>query len=221
MISNTAIDDWHASAWDLVVRLGDTDGSAAHQHLRRLIRGAPVQRALADAVHALCSVHGRYPGMIDDALHRLSQPGSRDWLAAAAEGFAAERAYLAQLTAAVGPLPSTPGHAESEAALAGERRALEMLSRSDRAGCATGAIAALLNDWTAIRRVLDVAAARFGVTVVASTLPSTRETEAITASLGNTPASERAIAFGAEQFYAQHRGLWSLLEARASARGDI
>ena len=32
-------------------------------------------------------------------------PAARDWLEAAADGFAAERAYLARLTAAAGPLP--------------------------------------------------------------------------------------------------------------------
>ncbi|MEX6641314.1 hypothetical protein V2A36_33310, partial [Pseudomonas aeruginosa] len=80
-----------------------------------------------------------------------------------ASGFADERTYLAHLTAAVGPLPSTPGQAESESALVGERHALEMLARSERRGCATGAVAALLYDWRAIRRVLDVAAERFGV----------------------------------------------------------
>jgi hypothetical protein len=36
--------------------------------------------------------------------------------------------------------------------------------------------------------------------------------------LAGTPATERAITFGAQQLLAQHRGLWSLLDARASAR---
>lgn len=221
MVSITATQDWHAGAWDLVVRLGDADGSATHPHLLRLVTGAPAQRNLSDAVHALCAVHGRYPGMVDDALDRGAQSDSVSWLEAVSDGFAAERAYLAHLTSAVGPLPSTPGQAETEAALAGERHALEMLTRSDRAGCATGAVAALLYDWTAIRRVLDIAATRFGVAIVRHALPPIADTATIVASLGDSPACERAIAFGAQQFYAQHRGLWSLLEARASARGDI
>ncbi|MGL1227216.1 DUF6975 family protein, partial [Vibrio parahaemolyticus] len=36
------------------------------------------------------------------------------WLAVATQAFGVERAYLARLTAAVGPLPSTPGQAESD-----------------------------------------------------------------------------------------------------------
>jgi hypothetical protein len=32
--------------------------------------------------------------------------------------------------------------------------------------------------------------------------------------------SDRALAFGGEQLLLQHRGLFDLLEARASARGD-
>lgn len=221
MVSNTAINGWHATAWDLVVRLGDADGSASHPHLTRLVSGTADQRMLGDAVHALCSVHGRHPGMIEDALYRRTQADAHDWLEVAATGFATERAYLAQLTSAAGPMPSTPGHAESEAALAGGRHALEMLARSDRTGCATGAVAGLLHDWVAIRRVLDAAAARFGIRVIRDAMPPTQETATIVAALGDSPGCERAISFGAQQLYAQHRGLWSLLEARASARGDI
>ncbi|HXH17091.1 MAG TPA: hypothetical protein VNJ10_13270 [Sphingomonas sp.] len=159
--------------------------------------------------------------MIAEVLAHNAQPDARDWLASTAPGFVAERTYLAYLTAAVGPLPSTPGQAESEAALIGERHALDMLARSERIGCATGAAAALVYDWTAIRRVLDIAAERFGVTVPASTLPPEPDTAAAIATLGATPRCERAILFGAQQLFAQHRGLWSLLEARASARGDL
>lgn len=221
MISTIATSNWQANAWDLVVRLSESDGSAAHPHLLRLIRGAPAQRNLSDAVHALCAVHGHQPGMAEEARDHRSQAEALAWLEVAADGFVAERAYLAQLTAAVGPLPSTPGQAESEAALAGQRHALEMLARSDRAGCATGAVAALLHDWSAIRLVLDAAAMRFGVDVAPSLFPPAEESATIVAALGDSPARERAIAFGAQQLYAQHRGLLDLLEARASARGDI
>ena len=203
-----------AGAWDVVVRLGDTDGSAVHPHLRRLLGPGPPQRCLSDAVHALCDVHGRHPGMIDDALLHGVQPGSLLWLEAAAIGFAVERRYLAELTAAVGPLPSTPGQAMAETALAGVRHALSILAESQRAGCASGAVAALLQDWPAIRLVLDIAALRFGVTVPAAALPALDGGVA-------APGTDRAIGFGAQQLFAQHRGLWSLLEARAGARGDI
>jgi hypothetical protein len=36
----------------------------------------------------------------------------------------------------------------------------------------------------------------------------------------DTPASERALAFGGEQLLLQHRAFFDLLEARAAARGD-
>ena len=42
---------------------------------------------------------------------------ARDWLAHASEAFERERLYLVRLTSAVGPLPSTPGAAETEASL--------------------------------------------------------------------------------------------------------
>jgi hypothetical protein len=221
MISQTAPNGLPANAWDLVVRLGDADGSAAHPHLLRLVRGAPVQRNLSDAIHAICAVHGDHPGMVEEALNRLAQPAGHDWLVAVTDGFTAERAYLSRLLAAVGPLPSTPGQSETASALVGERHTLEMLARSDRAGCATGAVAALLHDWVPIRRVLDVAAMRFGIDVVRPSFPAEPDTARIVATLGAPPSGERAVTFGAQQLFAQHRGLWSLLEARASARDDL
>ena len=221
MISHGVSQVGSPSAWDALVRLSDADGSVTHPQLGRLTAGGAGQRNLSDAIHAVCSVHGHHPGLIADVLARGIQPDAGDWLARAAAGFADERAYLARLTAAVGPLPSTPGQAESEAALVGERHALEMLARSERTGCATGAAAALVQDWTAIRRVLDVAAERFGVEIPLSTFPPEPETAAAIAKLGAAPGCERAILFGAQQLFAQHRGLWALLEARSSARGDL
>jgi hypothetical protein len=37
----------------------------------------------------------------------------------------------------------------------------------------------------------------------------------------DTPASQRALAFGGEQLLLQHRALFDLLEARADAREDL
>ena len=221
MVSHAALQIGTSNAWDALVRLGEADGSAAHPHMRRLVLGTPVQRTLSDAIHALCAIHGDHPGMIADVLTQAEHPPATEWLAAAAVGFAEERAYLAQLTAAVGPLPSTPGQALTETALVNERHALEMLARSERRGCATGAAAALVYDWTAIRRVLDAAAERFSVAVPATGFPHESVTAATIAELGAAPGCDRAILFGAQQLFAQHRGLWSLLEARASARGDL
>ncbi|WP_267380986.1 MULTISPECIES: hypothetical protein [unclassified Sphingomonas] len=218
MNSDTATSARQANAWDLVLRLAETDGVANHAHVRALLDGRVEQRDLADAVHGLCVVHGRYPGMIDAALNRGAQRAAHDWLEAASRAFANERAYLTRLTAAVGPLPSTPGQAVAEGAFAAQRHALEMLAGSDRGGCATGAVAALMLDWHATRRVLDRAAERFGETPPAERLPDDAETAMVIAGLGDTPACERAIVFGAQQLFAQHRGFWDLLDARCSAR---
>jgi hypothetical protein len=201
--------------WTVLARLVEADGSAGQPHRRKLLGGPPSLRDLADLLHALCAVHGRQPGMADAALDHAAQPDAAEWLTAVAEGFLAERGYLAQLVAAAGPLPSTPGQAETEAALVGQRHALDMLARSDRAGCATGAVAALVLDWPAIRAVLDVAADRFGVARQPFHLPI----DGVDALFAGGPGPARAMRFGADQMLAQMRGLWHLLEARAAARG--
>ncbi len=50
------------------------DGCARHPHLSSLLEAAGPQcgRDLADAVHLLCSLHGRYPGLIEIALQRCT-----------------------------------------------------------------------------------------------------------------------------------------------------
>ena len=207
--------------WGLIAALADADGSARHPLPARLAARDAPPRDLSDAVHALCWLHGRQPGVIDHAATINAQPLAQDWLIEAAAGFAAERAYLATLTAAAGHQPSTPGQAESEAAVLGQRHALDMLAQSERAGCATGAAIALVIDWAAIRIPLDAAAARFGVTPPGFELPMNAEIETVVLSLGQSPGIERAMAFGAQQLLAQHRGLWNLLEARASARDEL
>lgn len=193
-------------------RLLMADGTAAHAFPARLAAPRAAARDLGDAVHALCAVHGRHPDLLAIVAESSREPAERDWLRAAAVGFAAERATLAQLVSAAGPLPSTPGQALTETALNAERHALEMLARSERTGVALGAAAALVGDWQAIRAVLVRAGDRFGVE-----LPIAEALDA-DALLDRTDALERAVGFGAQQLLAQHRGLWSLLEARASAR---
>lgn len=217
---DTAQSGWHSGAWDLVTQLGDADGSVSHRHLTFLISPQAPARDLSDAVHALCAVHGDHPGLAVAARDHAAQPDAADWLDAVAQAFVVERSYIAQLAAAAGPLPSTPGQAETEAALITSRHALEMLASSERRGCATGAVAALVQDWTAIRMLLDHAADRFAVAPVPSGFPPLTETASRITMLGGTPATERAVRFGAQQLFAQHRALWGLLEARASARGD-
>ena len=117
------------------------EGCARHAYLNSLLEasGRDSGRDLADAVHLLCSLHGRYPGLIEVALQRCPKGPVQDWLTRASEGFERERLYLVRLTAAVGPLPSTPGAAETESSLVAARHALETLAMSERGGCALGA----------------------------------------------------------------------------------
>lgn len=198
------------------------DGAKGHPYIAFTIfaRGREAARDLADAVHLISGLHGRQPGVIDHARERATDPAIRAWLDKAAAGFAEERAYLMRTVVAAGPLPSTPGQAACEAAMIGQRHALDMLARSDRSGCALGAALALVLDWRAVRAVIDAAAQRFGVALIPPALPSARQALALAAD-GGSPAVERAMVFGAQQLLVQHRGLWSLLEARSEAREEM
>lgn len=194
-------------------------GSARHPYVEDL-RAFPAvtqPRDLADAVHLLGTLHGRQPGLIELAA-RAARTDDRDWLVAAAEAFERERLYLVRLVAAVGPLPSTPGNAETSAALMAQRHALETLARSERTGCALGAATALTSDWGSIRPLLDRAAVRVGIDVAPSALPDESSVATVLMSAGLSVGAERAIRFGAEQLLLQHRALWDLLEARSEAR---
>ncbi|WP_245942200.1 DUF6975 family protein [Sphingomonas gilva] len=205
--------------WSALAGLVAADGASAHTHAAALTRSFTADpRDLADAVHHLCLLHGRHPGVIDHAGLHTVHDGARGWLIDAAEGFASERGVLTRLVVAAGPMPSTPNHAEAESAITTQRHALDMLSQSDRNGCAIGAAFALALDWAAIRDVLAEAARRFGVDMPESALPPAFETAIVAATVGEAPAIERAMLFGAQQLIAQHRGLWDLLEARAEAR---
>ena len=217
----TASSAGQAKLGGTIVALTAVDGTAGAPWARHLDASGTLLRDLADAVHSLCALHGGMPGIIDHAHDAGRIEDAQAWLDVAAEAFAIERALLATLTAAVGPLPSTPGQAASEAAVIAQRQALAMLARSDRAGCAIGAAVAFIIDWHSIRQVLDVTALRVGVSAPALTLARPAASLAMLDSLMTTPGIERAIAFGAQQMLAQHRGLWQLLDARASARRSL
>ena len=212
-------DQRDTDARSLVERLVEADGSGAHRWPVHLAGTGSARRDLADAVHSLCMLHGHHPGIADEARDKGAKPAADDWLHLVAGGFAAERAVMAALVSAAGPLPSTPGHAVSEGTIVAQRHALATLARSDRGGCATGAVAALALDWPTIRRVLARAGDAFGTPLAAAPLAGGDDAVAALATSAASPAAERAIGFGAQQLLAQHRGLWDLLEARAEARG--
>lgn len=235
-------------AWDGLRTLVDADGSAAHPFTRGLTLadrraarepvfavmqerradtrppalpgGTPLARRidLCDAAHALCAVHGARRGLVDEALEHPTAGLAAEWLADVAGALATERAQLSRLVAAAGPLPSTPGQAATDAAFAAQRHAFHMLARSDRAGVATGAAAALALDWIAIRGVLARTAEAFGLALPPMTFPAVEETATVVELVAGSPAAERALLFGARALLSQHRAFWDILEARSSAR---
>lgn len=217
---------------------GNARGIGSHAYLREGLRsgasfagaassaGAGATRDLADAVHFLCQLHGRHPGVVEQAADAAGcevSDGcdmSARWLRGVVPAFAAERLYVTRLAVAAGPVPSTPGSAISEAAVAGQRHAMDMLARSERRGCPMGAAVALVLDWRALRPLLDRAAARLGVEPTPCALPDARAVFAAVDEVATDPAVRRALNFGWSQVVAQHRGLFDLLEARQSARRD-
>ena len=201
----------------MIEALVRVDGTASSEWAAHLSRPEAALRDIADAVHALAVVHGAFPGVVDHAGAVARDAAMTEWLDAAAHAMAAERGLLARLTSLVGPRPSTPGQRDCETAVIAQRHALEMLARSDRNGCAVGAAIAFVLDWKEVRLLLLRCSDRIGfeapdVFAAAQTAP------ALLRRLHLEPGAERAVVFGAQQMLAQHRGLWSLLEARAAAR---
>lgn len=211
-----------ARTGDLLLDCVAHHGTASHPWAVHpdLLRREHSARGLADLIHYLCTLHGRYPGVIDYASQRAVEPAARTWFAQATYAFAGERAYLARLAVAAGPVPSTPGAAATDSTVLGQRHAIEMLAQSERHGCALGAAMALVLDWRDIRVVLDTAATRFGV----EPPPYAGADRAVVTELADAFATgsvvQRALLFGAQQILHQHRGLWDLLEARHQARID-
>ena len=223
MANNRSVDRLPVSVAETQLARVAGDGCARHSHLNALLDavGPHTGRDLSDAVHLLCSLHGRYPGLVEVALQRCPGGPVQSWLSRASEAFERERLYLVRLTSAVGPLPSTPGAAETESSLVGARHALETLALSERKGCALGAATALVGDWWPIRRLLDRAATRAGIEAPACSLPDDASIIAVIGDGSDSPARGRALSFGGEQLLLQHRALFDLLEARAGARGDF
>jgi hypothetical protein len=201
---------------DCVVR----SGSAAHSYRtsEALLHGPQAARNLSDAVHFICMLHGRHPGVVDHASNRCVDRAARLWLETSAAAFAAERDFLTRLAAAAGPIPSTPGGAATESTVLSQRHAIEMLAQSERNGCAVGAAMAVILDWAAVRPLLDAAARRFGAEAPPSRISDPESIAAFADSFASGAAIERAALFGAEQIAVQHHGLWDLLEARQHAR---
>ena len=222
MASVTVVKPGGGGTGDLLIACVAEHGSAAHPFFSSdaLARGPESARNLADAVHFLCALHGRHPGVVDHAAGRPMDETARAWLIAAGEAMATERLCLTQLAVAAGPIPSTPGGGASESAVIGQRNALTTLAMSDRRGCALGSSLAFALDWSPIRALLDAAGRRLGVDLPPCRLGEEAELRAVADLAGQTASTERALLFGAQQLSLQHRGLWDLLEARHQARAD-
>jgi hypothetical protein len=206
------------SAGALVAMCVAEAGSAAHRWFAA--DRSHGSRDIADAIHFLCVLHGRHPGVIELAALRATEPAARAWLTDAADAMADERRYLAKLAVAAGGAPSTPGSAQSEAAVAGQRAALVTLAQSDRHGCAVGAALAFALDWRTVRAMLDAAANRLGVDAPPFRLGQADEVRLVADVIGESALTERALLFGASQLVRQHWGLWDLLGARRDARAQ-
>lgn len=198
-------------------------GSAAHPYVRshELSIGPSAHANLADAIHFLCTLHARYPSVIEQAAERCGDPAARDWLAVASKAFTAERALLAKLVVTVGSIPATPGAGASDAMALGQQRAIMMLAQSERTGCGLGAAMALALDWFHIRHVLDAAAQHFGIAPPPNRFTDENAIAEVAHAVASSPSVERAMLFGAEQIVLQHHGLWGVLEARQLARAGL
>jgi hypothetical protein len=169
---------------------------------------------LADIAHFMNISHGRHPGIVDFAAHKIVDDAARKWLIAAIDGFAAERAYLNDLTVTAGPIRRLNGQDKITALIEGQSKSFEMLATSDRKGCPAGAAIAFVVDWHQTRGLLDRVALNVGLDAAAVNLPGVDACTKLADKLGADPAYRRAMSFGSQQLLAQQRGLWQLIAAR-------
>lgn len=198
------------------------EGSAAQPAFRDLMKAcrSPSTGVAADMPHLVASLHGA-PALLDIVNRSAVVAEAAGWVAHACAAFTIERQFLTELIVAAGPPPGTPDEARTLAAIRDGRRVLAMLGASEREGCALGAAIALLLDWPVIREVLDVAARPLGVQVPRCQMPGDAEIHALLARLAPTADLERKLTFGARQLLAQHRALWSVVQARYDARRAV
>lgn len=179
---------------------------------------SPVKAAraalLADISHFMHISHGRHPGIVDYAAHKIIDDAARNWLVQAIDGMAAERAFLNKLTVTAGPIRRLSGQDKVNALVENQAKSFQMLTTSDRKGCPAGAAIAFVVDWHQTRILLDMVAYEIGVDPAPLLLPSIEACTELTGQLDDGAAYRRAMAFGAQQILAQQRGLWQLIVAR-------
>lgn len=169
---------------------------------------------IADIAHFLNISHGRHPGVIDFAAHKIADDVARKWMVIATKAIVVERRYLNALTVAAGPTHRQQGQDKLTALLGQQSKNFEMLATSDRTGCPAGAAIAFVIDWQQTRPLLDRSALHLGMEPPACTLPSIDHSRDLANALAATPVVQRAMSFGARQLLGQQRGLWQVIAAR-------
>ena len=169
---------------------------------------------IADIAHFINISHGRHPGVVDHAAHKIVDDAARKWLVEAIDGFAAERAYLNRLTVEAGPAHRLNGQDKVTALITGQAKNFEMLATSDRQGCPAGAAIAFVIDWQQTRGLLDNVALHVGLDAPTCALPGMESCSKLADQLGQNLGYRRAMAFGSDQILGQQRGLWHLIAAR-------
>jgi hypothetical protein len=160
-----------------------------------------------DALHFFALLHAERPSVVDIARDASGDGPAAGWLQDFAVQFQNERLWLARAAMDAGMPARDAAFSRQRIVVADQRDAMLTLARSDRAGCALGAAAALAADWPRLRGALggEPSAPQFGGLV---------ETVAAAAA----PLTRRAILFGAKQMAGIHRAVWDLLEAREGVR---
>ena len=190
----------HAFADDMVEAAAAA--SRSHPHAASVATVAPDHPARVEAVHFFTLLHAERPSAATVA----ATADPHRWVARFAAAFEADRSWLAR-AAVAGAAPCRADLTRHELLVRHQREAMLTLARSDRAGCALGAVAALAVDWPTVRVTLSGEVRREVDPQIAYAI----EVAAM------SPAARRAIGFGVAQMIAIHRTLWDLLEARQAA----
>ncbi|MDO9487475.1 MAG: hypothetical protein Q7J32_03805 [Sphingomonadaceae bacterium] len=190
----------HAFAGEMV----EAAAAATRQHPHAAtVASAPGDHPVRiEAVHFFTLLHAERPS----AAGAAAAADPHRWVTRFAAAFEADRSWLAR-AAVAGAAPRRADLTRHELLVRQQREAMLTLARSDRAGCALGAVAALAVDWPAVRATLSGEAGREIDPMIADTIEAA----------AMSPAARRAIGFGVAQMIAIHRTLWDLLEARQAA----
>src|SRR3546814_14941589 len=76
-----------SAPWQAVPALVVADGTVAHPAYRALLAPTAPLRDVIDAIHAICLLHGRHPGVVDFAHAHDAGNSTEAWLAEAAQAF--------------------------------------------------------------------------------------------------------------------------------------